>query len=328
MLTDEQSLTLPDSGARGIAVAIVGAGLMGHALAAIFAAAGSRVTLCEADSTTLASAKQRIRTSLEAAELDPNAGDAVRLVNSLDALDPECRFVTEAISENLRLKQELFRDLEKRLPQALLASNTSVLSIGEVAKLMKSPERLLGTHWWNPPYLIPLVEVVQGPQTRLEYVQWTMALLRSVNKSPVHVKKDKPGFIGNRLQHALWREAFALLEEGICDAQTVDFVARNTLGLKLGTLGPIENADYVGLDLTLAIHQHVFPALSQADQPLPILARAVAEGKLGAKTGEGMLSWAPGAREEVARRLNKYVREQVKSQASRAQRDEGSGGAA
>jgi 3-hydroxybutyryl-CoA dehydrogenase len=321
MLTQEKSLHLPHSGARGLAVTIVGAGMMGHALAAIFAAAGSGVTLCETDSTALASAKQRLRTTLQAAELDPNAADAIRLVNSLDALDPECVFVTEAISENLLLKQELFRDLEKRLPQALLATNTSVLSIGEVAKLMKSPERMLGTHWWNPPYLIPLVEVVQGPQTRLEYVQWTMALLRSLNKSPVHVRKDKPGFIGNRLQHALWREAFALLEEGICDAQTVDFVARNTLGLKLGTLGPIENADYVGLDLTLAIHQHVFPALSRADQPFPKLRQAVAEGKLGAKTGEGMLSWAPGAREEVARRLNSYVMEQVKNQALRAQRD-------
>ncbi len=321
MLTQEPSLNLPNSNARGLAVAIVGAGLMGHALGAIFAAAGSRVTLCETYDATLASAKQRMHTSLEAAELDPKAADAVQLVNRIDALDPECRFVTEAISENLLLKQELFRDLEKRLPHALLASNTSVLSIGEVAKLMKSPERLLGTHWWNPPYLIPLVEVVQGPETRLEYVQWTMALLRSVNKSPVHVKKDKPGFIGNRLQHALWREAFALLDEGICDAQTVDFVARNTLGLKLGTLGPIENADYVGLDLTLAIHQHVFPALSRADQPLPSLTQVVAKGKLGAKTGEGMLVWPSGAREDVARRLNKYVKEQVKNQAAGAQRD-------
>jgi len=182
MLTEEESLNLPNSSARGLDVAIIGAGLMGHALAAIFAAAGSRVTLCETDSTTLASAKQRMRSSLEAADLDPNAADAIRLVNSLDSLDPECRFVTEAISENLRLKQELFRDLEKRLPQALLASNTSVLSIGEVARLMTSPERSLGTHWWNPPYLVPLVEVVQGPQTRLEYVQWTMALLRRVYK--------------------------------------------------------------------------------------------------------------------------------------------------
>jgi 3-hydroxybutyryl-CoA dehydrogenase len=328
MVTPEQSDNLPAPNARGLAVAIVGAGLMGHALAAIFAAAGSRVTLCETYDATLASAKQRMRASLEAAELDPNAADAVHLVNRLDGLDPECRFVTEAISEDLRLKQELFRDLETRLPHALLASNTSVLSIGEVAKLMKSPERLLGTHWWNPPYLIPLVEVVQGPQTRLEYIHWTMALLKSVGKSPVHVKKDKAGFIGNRLQHALWREAFALLEEGICDAQTVDFVARNTLGLKLGTLGPIENADYVGLDLTLAIHRHVFPALSRADQPLPSLTRAVAEGKLGAKTGEGMLTWAPGAREEVARRLNQYVKDQVKKQAAQARRDEGSGGVA
>jgi len=144
----------------------------------------------------------------------------------------------------------------------------------------------------------------------------------------VHVKKDKPGFIGNRLQHALWREAFALVDEGICDAQTVDFVARNTLGLKLGTLGPLENADYVGLDMTLAIHQHVFPALSLANQPFPILTQAVAEGRLGAKTGTGLLSWAPGDREKVAQRLNKYVMEQVKNRTSRPKIDEGPKGIA
>jgi 3-hydroxybutyryl-CoA dehydrogenase len=312
MPTNDQPLVLPEPSPRDLKVGIIGGGLMGHALAAIFAAAGSRVTLCESVESVRTSALDRMRASLRAAQLDPAAADTVRLVDSLDAVDPNCRFVTEAVPENLKIKQELFADLERRLPNALLATNTSVLSVRDVAALMKAPDRLVGTHWWNPPHLIPLVEVVQGPATRLEYVQWTMALLKAINKSPVHVRKDTPGFIGNRLQHALWREAFALIEEGICDPATVDFVVRNTLGLKLRVLGPIENADYVGLDMTLAIHQHVLPALSRSTQPSPLLEQAVQQNKLGAKTGAGMLAWEPGRREAVASLLNKHVSEQLK----------------
>jgi 3-hydroxybutyryl-CoA dehydrogenase len=311
VLTAREGLKLPEPNPVGLRVGILGAGLMGHALAAIFASFGSFVTVCESDQKTLASAKQRIDVTLKAAHLDPKVVDSIRLVRDLGDIDLECDFVTEAVSESLPLKQELFRRLDRLLPKALFATNTSVLSIGQVGMEMNSPDRLLGTHWWNPAYRIPVVEVVQGSATRPHYVQWTMSLLEALGKSPVHVKKDTPGFIGNRLQHALWREAFALIEEGACDAATVDFVARNTLGLKLGVLGPIENADYVGLDLTLAIHQHVFPALSSASLPQAVLRDAVAAGRLGAKTGEGMLAWTPGARDEVAARLNAHIASQT-----------------
>jgi len=313
VLMADRSLTLPGPNPHGLRVGIIGAGMMGHALAAIFAAAGSDVTVCEPDKATRSSAPDRIRASLRAAKLEPAAADTIRLVHSLAAVDPECEFVVECVPEDLEIKREVFRDLERRLPNALLATNTSVLCIREVAKLMKSPERLVGTHWWNPPHLIPVVEVVQGQATRPEYVQWTIALLSAINKSPVHVQKDTPGFIGNRLQHALWREAFALIEEGICDPTTVDFVVRNTLGLKLSVMGPIENADYVGLDLTLAIHEHVFPALSRATTPSPILEHAVQKGKLGAKSGAGIFVWGSGRHQEVANLLNKHVADQLKT---------------
>ena len=317
MLTKDADLNLPAPDPRGLRVAIIGAGLMGHALAAIFAGNGCSVTLCESDEATLASAPQRIQSTLKTASFDSKSADLIRLVRHPDDLDPDTQFVTEAIVENLALKQELLRALEQRLPKALFATNTSVLRIGDVAAQMKAPERLLGTHWWNPPYLMPLVEVVQASATRPAYVAWTMELLKAIGKSPVHVKKDTPGFIGNRLQHALWREAFALIEEGVCDTETVDLVARNTLGLKLGTFGPIENADYIGLDLTIAIHQHVLPALSVATSPQTVLREAVAAGKLGAKSGEGLLHWAPGAREATAARLNQYIANQIRSTSGR-----------
>jgi 3-hydroxybutyryl-CoA dehydrogenase len=304
-------LELPEPNPRGLRVAIIGAGLMGHALAAIFASFGSIVTLCESDEKTLASARQRIRSTLHSARLDAQLADSIKLIRNLDELDPQCDFVTEAVSENVALKQQVFHALEQRLPSALLATNTSVLCVGQVAEHMTSPDRLLGTHWWNPPHRIPLVEVVQGVATRPEYVDWTMALLNALGKSPVHAKRDTPGFIGNRLQHALWREAFALIEEGVCDAETVDFVARNTLGLKLGVLGPIENADYVGLDLTFAIHEHVFPALSVATEPQAVLREAVAAGKLGAKTGQGLLRWGTDARDRLTSRLDAHIANQT-----------------
>ena len=119
--------------------------------------------------------------------------------------------------------------------------------------------------------------------------------------------RDVPGFIGNRLQHALWREAIALVAEGVCDAATVDLVARNTIGLRLAALGPLENADYVGLDLTLAIHDAVLPGLNGDAHPSPLLRRLVADGQLGARSGHGFLDWPAGAREQTAARLATHI---------------------
>jgi 3-hydroxybutyryl-CoA dehydrogenase len=172
---------------------------------------------------------------------------------------------------------------------------------------MQDRTRAIGTHWWNPPHLVPIVEVVQGAETNDALVLWMMNLLHSLGKTPVHVRTDTPGFIGNRLQHALWREAFALLEEGVADAATIDLVVSQTIGLKLPALGPLENADYVGLDLILAIHEYVFPALSRATEPSRFLRDAVLQGRLGAKSGEGLFVWPDGQRERVVERLNKQL---------------------
>ena len=134
-----------------------------------------------------------------------------------------------------------------------------------------------------------------------------MALLTHAGKTPVRVGRDVPGFIGNRLQHALWREAIALVAEGVCDAETVDLVVRNTIGLRLATLGPLENADYVGLDLTLAIHEAVIPSLDSHPHPSPLLRALVADGQLGARSGHGFLDWPAGTRERTAARLAEHI---------------------
>ncbi len=203
-------------------------------------------------------------------------------------------YVVEAVSENLALKQQLFAEIERHTrSDTILASNTSVIPITAIMQGLTVRERALGTHWWNPPFLVPLVEVIETQWTAPEVVAWTMGLHESAGKKPAHVKKDVPGFIGNRLQHALWREAISLVEHGICDAETVDAVVKASFGRRLAVLGPLENADLVGTDLTLAIHETVLPAIESRPAPSPYLEKLVADGKLGFKSGEGFRKWSP-----------------------------------
>ncbi len=186
----------------------------------------------------------------------------------------------------------MFAEVENHAPAtAILASNTSVIPITQIMSGLRDGSRALGTHWWNPPFLVPLVEVIRTADSSDHAVEKTMALLKSVGKQPAEVKKDVPGFVGNRLQHALWREAISLVENGICDAETVDTVVKASFGRRLAVLGPLENADLVGTDLTLAIHRTVLPAIDHTPAALPYLEALVAQGRLGMKSGEGFRTW-------------------------------------
>jgi 3-hydroxybutyryl-CoA dehydrogenase len=203
-------------------------------------------------------------------------------------------YVVEAILEDMPLKQRTVRrDRAHVRPDTILASNTSVMPITEIMQGLRHRERALGTHWWNPPYLVPLVEVIGTPWTSQAAIDFTMALHADAGKKPAHVKKDVPGFIGNRLQHALWREAISLVERGICDAETVDDVIKASFGRGWRCWVPLENADLVGTDLTLAIHKTVLPDIENRPGPSPYLERLVADGKLGFKSGEGFRKWTP-----------------------------------
>jgi 3-hydroxybutyryl-CoA dehydrogenase len=176
-------------------------------------------------------------------------------------------------------------------------------------------DRVLGTHWWVPPYLVPLVEVIQMEDTAPAAIATMMELLASVGKQPVHVRKDVPGFIGNRLQHALWREAISLVERGICDAETVDKVIKAAFGRRIAVLGPLENADLVGTDLTLAIHKTVLPDIDHRPGPSPYLERLVAEGKLGFKSGEGFRKWSAGEQAALRSKVLQHLKKARESDA-------------
>jgi 3-hydroxybutyryl-CoA dehydrogenase len=274
-------------------IAVVGAGLMGHGIAQVFALAGHEVTITDAFAASLDTVKSRISTNLRDLGDDVHSVERVQPVADLAEAVKGADYVVEAVSEDLALKQKLFAEIERHVrPDTILASNTSVIPITAIMGGLKLRERALGTHWWNPPYLVPLVEVIGTQWTSGHAIEWTMTLHREAGKQPAHVKKDVPGFIGNRLQHALWREAVSLVERGICDAETVDTVIKAAFGRRLAVLGPLENADLVGTDLTLAIHKTVLPDIESRPGPSPYLEKLVADGKLGFKTGEGFRRWS------------------------------------
>jgi 3-hydroxybutyryl-CoA dehydrogenase len=282
-------------------IAVVGAGLMGHGIAQVFALAGHHVTITDSFHANLDTVKARISANLRDLGDDERAIDRVTPLTDLAGTVRDADYVVEAVSEDLALKQKLFADIEAHVrPDTILASNTSVIPITAIMGGLKGRARALGTHWWNPPYLVPLVEVIGTEWTSPQAINWTMALHADAGKKPAHVKKDVPGFIGNRLQHALWREAVSLVERGICDAETVDTVIKAAFGRRLAVLGPLENADLVGTDLTLAIHKTVLPDIESRPGPSPYLEKLVAEGKLGFKSGEGFRTWS--AEEQAALR--------------------------
>src|SRR5919198_1155603 len=228
-------------------IAVVGAGLMGHGIAQVFALAGHHVTITDSFHANLDTVKARITTNLRDLGDDVRAVERVRPVADLAETVKAADFVVEAVSEDLPLKQKLFAEIERHVrPDTILASNTSVIPITAIMSGLTHRERAVGTHWWNPPYLVPLVEVIGTQWTSQAAIDWTIALHQEAGKTPVHVKKDVPGFVGNRLQHALWRECIALVQNGICDAETGDTVIKASFGRRLAGLGPLENADLVG----------------------------------------------------------------------------------
>lgn len=290
-------------------IAVVGAGLMGHGIAQVFAAAGHDVRVYDAVEAALSSLHARVRANLSVLGADQSAADRIMACSVLAQAVADADLVIEAAAENLPVKQALFAQIEAAArPDAILASNTSVIPIGAIMAGLSRPDRALGTHWWNPPFLVPLVEVIGTDQTTAQAIAWTMDLLSQVGMTPVHVRRDVAGFIGNRLQHALWREAIALVEQGVCDAQTVDTVVKASFGRRLAVLGPLENADLVGTDLTLAIHETLLPELNRDTAPSPYLRDLVTQGRLGMKSGQGFRDWPSGAAEEVRHRLMEHLK--------------------
>ncbi|HXW42656.1 MAG TPA: 3-hydroxyacyl-CoA dehydrogenase NAD-binding domain-containing protein [Xanthobacteraceae bacterium] len=295
-------------------IGVIGGGLMGHGIAYLFAAAGHNVAVFEPAADVRASLPRRLQSIVDLLDADPAL---IARIEVRDALAPAVQgaaFVFEAAPEKLKLKQKLFAELETLVaPDTILASNSSAIRSTEIGRRLRHRQRVIGTHFWNPPHLVPLVEVVQNEKTSDDVVGRTMELLRAAGKTPVHVRRDVPGFVGNRLQHAMKREAIALVAAGVCDAETIDTVVKQGFGARTAVLGPMEQSDLVGLDLALDIAAVLYRHLDRTPGAPALLRDKVKAGKLGMKTGEGFRQWTPQQADAVRTRLSRFLAEQAKA---------------
>lgn len=282
-------------------VAIVGAGMMGTGLAAEYAASGHRVTIFARSDERAARARERTFGALDSlaaagvlrADAMPAARDRVRTATTLETAVAEADMVVESIPENLELKREMFATLEECCPPTtIFATNTSGIPITQIATGLAHPERMLGTHYLNPPHLMPPVEVIPGEATDPAIVTRVKANLVAMGKSPVIVGKEVEGFLWNRLQYAILREACYIVEQGIATMEEVDMVMRQGLARRWSIVGgPFTSLDLGGIGTTALVGEYLFPALSNATTVPPTIANPVAAGRTGAERGAGFYDW-------------------------------------
>lgn len=298
------------------AAAVIGTGMMGPGIALSLALGGLRVTILSRTAKSAAAGLEKareqagvlLRHDLAAPDEIGRALALLECSADFDASVAGARLVVESGPEDMAFKQELFARLDALAPPyAVLASNTSGLSITAIAARCARPERVLTTHFWYPPHLMPLVEIVRGEKTSDETAEAVRALLAACGKTPVMVKKDRPGQLGNRLQMALVREAAHIVAEGIADADDLDTVARNGFGLRLPAYGILEHQDVIGLDLGLRIVDYVARDLYNQPRAPEYYRELVRAGKLGAKTGEGFYDWSVKSAGEVEARRDAFV---------------------
>ena len=273
-------------------------------------AEGAERGLAAAHEQLTALAAHGLCSAPEAAAIRQRLTAGVDLAASVSA----AAWVFESAPEDLPLKQALFAELDALAPSAaILATNTSSLSINAVAESCRHKHRILTAHWWNPPHLMKLVELVPNDETSAETITRTRSLLERCGKAPVLVKKDRPGQLGNRLQHALVREAIHIVAEGIADAEDVDLAAKAGFGLRLPVYGIFEHQDAVGLDLVLAIQDYVNPDLARDQGAHELLRTMVAEGRSGMRAGQGFHDWSKKDWNEVRRRRDEFILHFLKS---------------
>lgn len=307
-------------------VAVVGAGLMGHGIAQLFASAGIPVRLADAAAERLPAALRGIAANLallveEGVLASAQAERALALVEAAPSLEDAVEgagLVVEAITESLEAKRELFARLERAVgPDVVLATNTSTLPLSRIAEGARIPERVLVTHFFNPPHLVPLVEVLAHPAARPELVDATLALLRRIGSRPVRLRKEVPGLLANRLQAALAREALHLLEAGVADAADIDAAVTEGPGVRWPFLGPLAIADYGGLDVWQKVIENLAPVLGRETAAPPALSDHVRGGELGTKTARGIFTYRP---EEVPELLRARDRNLVRLARLKAKR--------
>lgn len=274
--------------------AIIGGGIMGTDIAAIFANAGWTVDIVEPFRERWTQSEQRVLNSIEQLGGTPVRNNLVLHESAGKLHWRKIGIVVECVPENLPLKQQVFGELEQLAPAGIpLASNSSSFPISEISKDLKTRERMLGLHFFMPAHLVPGVEVICGEATDPGVCCRVAELMKLLGKVPIMVKKDIPGFLANRIQHAMMREAFALIDAGMASPEDVDAAVMYGFGLRYLAAGPILQKDMAGLELHYAAAETIYPHLAKNSVPSKVLAERIAEGKYGMKTGEGFYKWTP-----------------------------------
>ncbi len=300
--------------------AVCGGGMMGSAIAQVLAGLGD-VSIIVYDVYPV-DVEARIRSNMKllvdkGVVTESDVDDVVSKVSFTQEIGDlkDAELIVEAVLEDMQMKQDLFAQLEGIVSaDCIFCTNTSVMSPTEIASKCEHKERVVGTHFWNPAFLIPLVEVVRTEANTDEVIDTVMEVMKEAGKQPCLCKRDVPGFIANRMQHALWREAIAIVDEGIADAETVDLACKNSFGLRLPYLPPLVNSDMVGTQLTWNIHSYVLQYLADNKEPSPILKEMLDEGKLGFKAEPdengvrtGFMSYTQEQIDEINNGLNEYL---------------------
>ncbi len=307
-------------------ISIIGAGTMGHSIALTAAWRNLSARVHAMDEQEIERATESIRVKVdtlvqnglmqedEGNQLLRNIHFTTSLVDCIKGAD----FIIEAVPENPQIKKELYQLLEEVIPPEVpIASNTSGIPTALLFSEMLYPERFIITHFWNPAHLIPLVEVVPGRETSEKTVEQTMAMLERLGKKAILVKKEVPGFIGNRLQFALLREAEHLLDEGVASKEDIDLAVTHSIGRRLPITGPLMSADLTGLDVAHAISDYLYEELCNGTKPGATIARLVDNQQLGAKSGQGFYPWSEGETNAISKQREQLLIEFLKLDAQK-----------
>ncbi|MBI4735208.1 MAG: 3-hydroxyacyl-CoA dehydrogenase family protein [candidate division NC10 bacterium] len=287
-------------------VAIIGAGVMGSGIAQTFAQAGYAVRLQARHADSLRAARDRIarnqaamvRAGLFSGEAARDALARIHPTTSLEEATAGCHFVSESVPEDLDLKREVFAVLDRHAPPGVvLSTDTSGLPISAIASATTRPDLVVGFHWMNPPHLMPTVEVIRGARTADTSMDLTCELARRIGRVPIRVEKDAPGFLWNRLQLALIREALHVVEQGIASPEAVDLAVTAGLGLRWAAVGPLRLMDLGGLTTFHSVAAYLYRDLSKASEPQHTLAAKVVAGETGARAGRGFYDYPAGSAE-------------------------------
>jgi 3-hydroxyacyl-CoA dehydrogenase len=276
-------------------VAVVGTGTMGPGMGAVLERAGVDVVLYDVSEEQLEKARPGVelaRSVLDRLGGDGASGAELRFESDLAAALDGVDMVVEAVPEKLELKQQVFADFEEHVaPDTILASNTSGIPITKIAEHLQHPERVIGTHWSNPPHLIPMIEIIPGKRTSADVTTATQELVRQIGYYPCTLKKEVPGFVENRVLYAIMRECLALVDEGVVDAEELDLNVKWGIGYKLAVVPPMALLDMAGLDIYNAVASYLNQDLSDEKGVSSTITDRVDQGKLGIKTGGGLFDY-------------------------------------